>query len=55
MIVIEETIREDGVKITHTYSDEHFKIRQLDTGFIYDEAYDVVHHEYEETDIKIED
>lgn len=29
----------------HTYSDT-FKIRQLDTGIIYDDAIDTVSHEY---------
>ncbi|MBQ4447437.1 MAG: hypothetical protein II897_04000 [Clostridia bacterium] len=33
-----------------TYSDSGFRIRQLDTGMIYDDAVDSVPHEYEETD-----
>lgn len=33
-----------------TYSDTGFRIRQLDTGMIYDDAVDSVPHEYEETD-----
>lgn len=36
--------------LTHTYSDAGFKIRQLDTGIIYDDAIDAIHREYEETD-----
>lgn len=39
---------------THTYSDT-YKIRQLDSGNIYDDAMDVIPHQYEETDIPIED
>lgn len=35
---------------THTYSDT-YKIRQLETGNIYDDAMDVIPHQYEETDI----
>lgn len=40
--------------LTHTYSDAGFKIRQLDTGIIYDDAVDVIYHEYEETSEPIE-
>lgn len=39
---------------THTYSDT-YKIRQLETGNIYDDAMDVIPHQYEETDIPLED
>lgn len=48
--------REDGVNLYRTYSDEDFKIKQIQTGDIYDEAIDVESSEYiyEETDIKIE-
>lgn len=35
---------------THTYSDT-YKIRQLGSGNIYDDAMDVIPHQYEETDI----
>ena len=39
-----------------TYSDEGFKIKQIETGIIYDEAIDLEskHYTYEETDIPIE-
>lgn len=33
--------RTDGVKLYRTYSDEGFKIKQLPTEIIYDEAIDV--------------
>lgn len=38
---------------THTWSDT-YKIRQMDTGVVYDDAMDTVQHEYEETDIPLE-
>lgn len=39
------------------YSDRHMKIRQVETGFLYDDAVDVVpcRYTYEETDIPIEE
>ena len=48
--------REDGVNLYRTYSDENYKIRQVETGVIYDEAIDVENAEYtyEETEEKIE-
>lgn len=44
--------REDGVKLYRTYSNENFKLRQVETGIIYDEAIDVETstYTYEETD-----
>lgn len=38
----------------HSWSDEGYKIRQMDTGVIYEDAIDVVSHSYEETDLVIE-
>lgn len=48
--------RKDGVNLYRTYSDKQFKIRQVETGNIYDEAIDVENapYTYEETDAKIE-
>lgn len=48
--------REDGVNLYRTYSDENYKIRQVETGAIYDEAIDVENAEYtyKETEEKIE-
>ena len=48
--------REDEVNLYRTYSDENYKIRQIETGAIYDEAIDVENAEYtyEETEEKIE-
>lgn len=41
----------------HTYSDQKMKIRQVQTGIIYDDAIDVASagYTYTETDIPIED
>lgn len=48
--------RKDGVNLYITYSDEGFKIKQLPTGIIYDEAIDVedAPFTYIETEEKIE-
>lgn len=48
--------REDGVKLYRTYSDQNFKIRQIETGNIYEEAIDIENapYTYEETDELIE-
>lgn len=48
--------RFDGVNLYRTYSDEDYKIRQIETGNIYEEAIDVENSgfTYEETDEKIE-
>lgn len=44
--------REDGVNLYRNYSDAGFKIRQIETGIIYDEAIDIesANFTYEETD-----
>ena len=49
--------REDGVNLYRTYSDKNFRIRQIQTDVLYDEAIDVEDsiYTYEETDIPIED
>lgn len=43
-------------KLYRTYSDEGYKIKQIETDTIYDEAIDVetANYTYEETDILIE-
>ena len=48
--------RKDGVKLYKTRSDENFKLRQVETGNIYDVAIDVENapYTYEETEEKIE-
>lgn len=47
--------REDGVNLYRTYSDEGYKIKQVQTGAIYDEAIDVegTKYTYVETEEKI--
>ena len=49
--------RNDGVNLYRTYSDENFKILQVETGIVYDEAIDVetANYTYEETEEKIEE
>ena len=49
-------VREDGVNLYRTYSDQQYKIRQIETGFIYEEAVDIENSgfTYEETNEKIE-
>ena len=49
--------RKDGVNLYITYSDEKFKIRQIETDVLYDEAIDVEdsNYTYEETNIPIEE
>lgn len=48
--------REDGVNLYRTYSDEGYKIKQVQTGAIYDEAIDIENTKYTyiETEEKIE-
>lgn len=48
--------RFDGVNLYRTYSDEQYKIRQIETGNIYEEAVDIENSgfTYEETNEKIE-
>lgn len=49
--------RKDGVKLYRTYSDENYRIKQIETGNIYDEAIDVedANFTYVETNEKIEE
>lgn len=49
--------RSDGVKLYRTYSDENYRIKQIETGNIYDEAIDVedANYTYVETNEKIEE
>lgn len=55
MIKQEEVIL-GGNTFLHTYSDSNFYIEQIETGSIYDEAYDVIpcRFTYRETDKLIE-
>ena len=48
--------RKDGVNLYRTYSDEGFRIKQVETGNLYDEAIDVetAPYTYEETSDKVD-
>ena len=47
-------IWENGTRLIKTYSDAEVKIRQIETGDIYDEAIDIEgRFTYEETDIPL--
>ena len=48
-------INKQGLNLYRTFSDAGFKIRQIETGAIYDEAVDIETHNftYEETTEKI--
>ena len=56
MIKYDKFLREDGVKLIRTYSSRGLRIRQNETGIVYDEAIDLEdsNFTYEETDEKIE-
>ena len=49
--------RSDGVNLYKTYSDNKYRIKQIETGNIYDEAIDIENapYTYEETDMLIEE
>ena len=54
--MIREELIENGERIRH-WSDLNFKIRQIETGIIYDDAVDVIpcKYTYEETNEPIEE
>ena len=49
--------RKDGINLYRTYSDEGYRIKQIETSNVYDEAIDIedAPYTYEETDIPIEE
>ena len=49
--------RKDGINLYRTYSDEGYRIKQIETSNVYDEAIDVedAPYTYEETDMPIEE
>lgn len=58
MIVQKEYMtRADGVKLIRTYSDEQKKLKQVETGVVYDAAIDIypVRYTYVETNEYIDD
>ena len=54
-MIIEEFFTIRGISFVKHYSDSGFKIRQIETGILYDDASDLVpcRYTYEETDIPI--
>ena len=57
MAIISKKQKLRGHYFMHTYSDANMKIRQEETGNIYDEAWDLTssQYTYTETDIPIEE
>lgn len=55
MVKTQKITRDDGVKLIRTYSSRGMKIRQNETGIVYDEAVDIDdgRYSYSETDEKI--
>lgn len=49
--------RKDNINLYKIYSNENYKIKQLETGIIYDEAIDIENsnYTYEETSEKIDE
>lgn len=57
IMIVKEKVKINDVDFICTYSDRQCLIKQVETGELYAEAYDLVElpKEYEETDIKIDD
>ena len=57
MMITKENVKINGVDFIYTYSDSQYIIKQIETGELYGEAYDLAElpREYEETNIKIDD
>ena len=57
-MIVTEFFKEriDGVKLYRTFSDKGYKIRQVETQTVYDEAIDIENsgYTYEETDTQTE-
>ena len=45
-MIIQETLVINNRTLKHTYSSENKYIKQLETGVIYDEAYDTLKYNY---------
>ena len=56
-MILTETIDYGTVQVIRHYSDSNLKIRQLETGLLFDDAVDIIpcQFTYEETDTPIED
>ena len=57
IMIVKENVKINDVDFIYTYSDSQYFIKQIETGELYGEAYDLAElpKEYEETDIKIND
>lgn len=57
MMITKENVEINNVHFIYTYSDSQCLIKQIETGELYGEAYDLAEmpKEYEETDIKIDE
>lgn len=57
MAIVKEffEVREDGVVLNRTYSDSGLRIRQVETGLVFDDAVDVEFNNftYEETEERV--
>ena len=56
IMIVKENVKINGVDFIYTYSDSQYIIKQIETGELYAEAYDLAElpKEYDETDIKID-
>ena len=56
-MIVKEKVKINDTDFIYTYSDGEYIIKQVETGELYGEAYDLAElpKEYEETDIKIDD
>ncbi len=56
-MILKEKVKINGADFIYTYSDSQCLIKQVETGELYGEAYDLAElpKEYEETNIKIDD
>ena len=56
-MIVKENVEINNVNFIYTYSDSQYIIKQIETGELYGEAYDLaeMQKEYEETNIKIDD
>ena len=57
IMIVKEKVKINDTDFIYTYSDSQCLIKQVETGELYGEAYDLAElpKEYEETDIKIDD
>ena len=57
IMIVKEKVKINDVDFIYTYSDGQYLIKQIETGELYSDAYDLAElpKEYEETDIKIND